>query len=312
MRLQSEPDQGANFGGSMKWLFDLTKIGIIFFVVICALAGYALSFRIESQFSILHLLSLLVGISLLSGGSFALNQIQEVELDKKMPRTRNRPLVTAVISERKAWSVALCGLLVGSALLFHVSWMAGFVGLLTVFLYNVCYTLYWKRKLSFGAVPGAIPGAMPVVIGYAANTSDIWTSECVYAFLIMFLWQMPHYWSLAIRFEKDYREAGVPVLPVSFGNRVTAFQIGLYTFVYVGLALLSPFFIESRYLYLCLVVPFAIKVIWEFLRYWQSVQSRGVPEHWLRFFMWTNVSMLVFLIAAVIDKWHTVVANIYS
>ncbi len=290
----------------MKWLSELTKFGIIIFVVICAMAGYALSFKIEDQFSVLHLLATMVGITLLSGGSFALNQIQEVDLDRKMPRTRNRPLVSGRISERTAWSVALIGLVLGSVLLYRASWTAGTLGLITVLFYNVFYTLYWKLKWVFGAVPGAIPGAMPVVIGYAANTSDIWTSECIYAFLIMFLWQMPHYWSLAIRFEKDYREAGIPVLPVTLGKKVTEFQIGLYTFVYVGLALLSPWFVDSRYLYLFLVVPFALKVVWEFSKYWRAQTT------WLRFFMWTNVSMLVFLIAAVIDKWHTVVANINS
>jgi len=290
----------------MKWLFVLTKSGIITFVVICALAGYALSFQIEDQFSLLHLASLLLGIALLSGGSFALNQIQEIELDRKMPRTRLRPLASGEISERKAWMVALIGLVVGSVLLYRVSWESGTLGLLTVLMYNVLYTLFWKRRWIFGAVPGAIPGAMPVVIGYAANTSHFFTTECIYAFLIMFLWQMPHYWSLAIRFEKDYREAGVPVLPVSLGKKVTAFQIGLYTFTYVGLALLSPWFVDSRYLYLFLVVPFALKVVWEFFQYWRTYNN------WLRFFMWTNVSMLVFLIAAVVDKWHTVVANIYS
>jgi heme o synthase len=290
----------------MKWLSELTKFGIIIFVVICAMAGYALSFRIETQFSLLHMLSLLVGIVLLSGGSFALNQIQEVELDKKMPRTAKRPLASGKITERTAWTVAMVGLVLGSSLLFHVSWTSGMLGLLTVLLYNVCYTFYWKPKWVFGAVPGAIPGAMPVVIGYAANTSNIFTSECVYAFMIMFLWQMPHYWSLAMKFEKDYREAGIPVLPVTLGKQSTNFQIGLYTFVYVGLALLSPWFVDSRYLYLFLVVPFALKVVWEFFKYFKSSQN------WLRFFMWTNISMLVFLIAAVIDKWHTVIANIRS
>ncbi len=292
----------------MKWLFDLTKVGIIIFVVICACAGYALSFRVEHQFSVLHLLATLVGIILLSGGSFALNQIQEVEIDKKMPRTHKRPLVTGRISEATAWSVALLGIIIGSILLFRISWMAGTLGLITVFLYNVCYTLYWKKHWIFGAVPGAIPGAMPVVIGYAANTSNIWTSECIYAFLIMFLWQMPHYWSLAIRFEKDYREAGVPVLPVSLGSYVTKFQIGLYVFTYAGLALLSPWFVDSRYVYLFLVIPFALKVVWEFWVYWSSEDR----QNWLRFFMWTNVSLLVFLIAPVIDKWQTVVANLRS
>lgn len=290
----------------IKTLNELTKFGIVIFVLICATAGYALGYRLEQHFSPFHLLQLLLGIGLLSSGSFALNQIQEVSIDLKMPRTRNRPLPSGRMSLVQAGFIA--GLFLGSGLvlLFLLKPLVGFLGLATVLLYNVCYTMYWKPKWVFGAVPGAIPGAMPVVIGYATTNSDILSRECIYAFLIMFLWQMPHYWSLAIKFQEDYRKGGVPTLPVSIGSHATLYHIGLYVFGYVGLALLSPWFVPSKYIYLLFVVPFCFKVFQEFYKY----QKNDGAKNWLPFFMWTNLSMLVFLIAPVVDKWIEVASNI--
>jgi protoheme IX farnesyltransferase len=289
-------------------LSEITKFGIVIFVIISTFAGYALGFQIEQPFSLLHLFSVIIGTALLSSGSFALNQIQEKDIDTRMPRTERRPLPRGRLSTLQAGWIAFFGLFVGTWLLYEAKPLTAVLGLATVFLYNICYTLYWKRKWVFGAVPGAIPGAMPVVIGYSANNSDLLSTECVYAFLIMFLWQMPHYWALAIKFKEDYRLADIPTLPVSLGTHQTLFHIGLYVFAYVGLALLSPWFVDTRYLYLVLVVPFALKVLWEFFKF----EEARAQKKWLSFFMWTNVSMLIFLIAPVIDKWHAVYMNITS
>jgi heme o synthase len=292
----------------MKTLADLTKFGIVIFVWLCALAGYGLGFSVEQEFSVLHLLKLLIGIGILSAGSFALNQFQESDLDARMPRTMGRPIPSGKVSPWLALSIAVTFLALGSWLLFEVKPLVGSLGLLTVFLYNVLYTIVWKRNMPMAAVPGAIPGAMPVVIGFAATNSNIFAPECVYAYLIMFFWQMPHYWAIALKFADDYKQGGVPVLPVSRGTNRTLFQMGLYTIAYVALALMSPWFVEARYFYLLIVIPFALKTLWEFRKYFLSGASKG----WLSFFLWTNFSMLVFLIAPVVDKWFVVITHIQS
>jgi protoheme IX farnesyltransferase len=174
------------------------------------------------------------------------------------------------------------------------------LGLATVVLYNLLYTLYWKKKWAFGAVPGAIPGAMPVVIGYAANSDNLARPELFYVFMLLFLWQMPHFWSLAIKFKDDYKQGGIPVLPVMIGTDATLFHMGLYMFAYVALAIAAPWFTPVYWVYTIVVIPFAFKVLYEFFRYYQS----GGKTRWLPFFLWTNFSILVFLIAPVIDKWH--------
>ncbi len=177
------------------------------------------------------------------------------------------------------------------------------LGLWTVGFYNLLYTLYWKKRWAFGAVPGAIPGALPVVIGYSANSSLLLSPDCIYAFLIMFLWQMPHFWSLAIRFQDDYSKGGIPVLPTRIGTHATLYHIGLYVFAYVGLAIASPFFIQAYFFYLLVVLPLAFKVLWEFFKYFRQGGERA---GWLPFFLWTNFSVLIFLAGPVIDKWHLV------
>lgn len=291
----------------MKSLADLTKFGIVIFVWLSCLAGYGLGFRIEQTFSVLHLFQLLIGIGFLSAGSFALNQYQESDIDSRMPRTSKRPIPSGRVPAKAALLVAAVLLAGGSWLLFALKPLVGGLGLFTVFLYNVAYTMYWKRKMPMAAVPGAIPGAMPVMIGYAANNSNIFSTECLYAFLIMFFWQMPHYWSLALRYEDDYRKGGVPTLPVSEGTDTTLFHMGSYTIAYAGLALVSPWFVEARYFYILIVIPFALKILWEFSRYFRN---RGVRESWLPFFLWTNFSMLAFLAVPVLDKWYVVISNI--
>lgn len=283
----------------LKTYADLTKFGIVIFVLLSGLAGYVTGFQVENSFNWLHLLRTMLGLYFLSSGSLALNQVQEYNLDAKMPRTAKRPIPAGKIKPAAAAILAFAYLFVGVNMLFALNVTAGWVGVFTVIFYNVIYTMYLKPRWVFAAVPGALPGALPVTIGYAATSASIWNGESIYLFLIMFLWQMPHFWALAIRFKDDYAKGGVPTLPVSLGMQKTLFQIGLYTFVYVAVAIAAPWFVLTSWMYILAVLPFAFKVMQEFLRFYKS----NGTERWFAFFMWTNISMLVFLFVPVIDKW---------
>lgn len=289
----------------IKLFADLTKFGIVVFVLLSGVAGYATGFFAEQTFQWKHFLETILGLYLLSSGSLALNQVQEWKLDQKMPRTAKRPIAAGKIKPAAAGILAVSFIFAGLTTLFKISPTAGWVGLATIILYNGIYTIYWKPRWVFAAVPGAIPGAFPVTIGYAANNPDIFNSESIYLFLIMFLWQMPHFWTLAIKYKDDYAAGDIPVLPARLGVEKTLFHIGLYTFVYVGVAMASPWFVHTSWLYLLLVTPFAFKVMQEFLRFYKS----NGTERWFAFFMWTNISMLVFVIVPVIDKWNFLFTN---
>lgn len=284
----------------LKLFADLTKFGIVVFSVLAGLAGYATGFQNEDSFDWKIFLKVILGIYFLSSGCLALNQVQDAKLDAKMPRTMLRPIPSGKIKPAAAAILAVLFTLVGLQMLFEVQVVAGWVGLLSVFLYNGPYTLYLKRKWAYAAVPGAIPGALPVTIGYAAANPDIFNSESIYLFLIMFLWQMPHFWVLAIRYKDDYAAGGIPTLPVAKGLDVTLYQIVMYTFAYVGVALAAPLFVHVNWLYILLTLPLVFKIIQELVRYYKS---KG-EQRWLAFFMWLNVSMLIFILIPVIDKWN--------
>jgi protoheme IX farnesyltransferase len=280
-----------------KAYVKLTKLGIGLFVMITGLAGYAASLPLGQGLDLLEPVLLLMGLYFLSGGSFAINQAQEWRADAQMPRTASRPVPSGAISVWQAYLLGILFCVGGLGALLLLSPLAAGLGLLTVVLYNGIYTLYWKKKWAFGAVPGAIPGAMPVVIGYSANSQHIFSPDSVYLFLILFLWQMPHFWSLAVRYKDDYEKGGFPVLPARIGVERTLYHVGLYTFTYIGVALAAPWFVNTHVLYLLVVLPLAIKVLWEFFSYYSGKKT------WLPFFLWVNLSMLAFICVPVFDRW---------
>ncbi|MCB0386287.1 MAG: protoheme IX farnesyltransferase [Bdellovibrionales bacterium] len=285
-------------GAQVKSYLDLTKTGIVVFVLLSAMAGYFLSFPSGGVFLLSHLGLFLLGLYMVSAGSFALNQAQEWARDAVMERTKARPIPAGKMKPWQAWGLGVLLVAAGSLLLYWIEPLSAYLGLLTVLLYNGFYTLFWKRKWTFGAVPGAIPGAMPAVIGFSVHSVDLLAPECVYLFLIMFLWQMPHFWCLAIRYRDDYRLGGFPVLASVLGTDKTLFHIGLYVLVYIGVALVSPWFVKTHVLYLFLVVPFALKVLWEFYLYYRQ-EAKG---SWIRFFLLVNFSLLAFMGAPVFDR----------
>lgn len=287
----------------MRMFFDLTKGGIVSFVLVTGAAGYAMSMDLEAPVSVAHFVTSLAALFFLSAGSFALNQAQEVSIDRKMPRTQRRPIPAGRVSVIQAWVLGIGFVVLGALASALINMTVLALGLATVFLYNVTYTMWWKRKWAFGAVPGAIPGAMPVLIGYAANNENIWAAEPMYLFLIMFLWQMPHFWSLAIRFRDDYERGGIPVLPAVLGTERTLYHMALYLLAYVATAAMAPWFTSARWAHLVLVWPLAFWVFYQFVLFYKSVVEKHERTRWLPFFLWTNLSVLVFLAAPVVDRW---------
>lgn len=294
-----------------KWQMGLkfTKSGIVFFSYICALMGYFLGWLPGQSFVLSDFLLFSLGLVLLAAGSCGFNQVQEAETDLRMQRTCHRPIPSGDMAWITGFCLSLLLIIVGLFALFLLKPLVASLGLLTLILYNGAYTLWWKPYMTFGAVLGAIPGAMPVVIGYFASRDlQAVGPECFYLFLILFLWQMPHFWSLAIRYKEDYKKAGIPVLPAQLGRERTLYHIGLYVFTYISVALASPWFVNAHFFYMLLVIPFSGLVLYEFFRFAKQSGKNG----WLRFFLWINASLFVFLIVPVIDKWIGILIRSYD
>lgn len=160
----------------------------------------------------LEAMHLTIGLVLVSSACAAINQILEVEIDKRMPRTCNRPLPTGRISMKDAKVFSFVTAALGTFwLAFFLNPLTAWLGLVMLVLYDFIYTPL-KRITPMNTLIGAVPGALPLLIGYAAagHGLDILAGTL---FLILFLWQLPHFFAIAWLYREDYRLGGLIMLP---------------------------------------------------------------------------------------------------
>ncbi len=180
----------------------------------------------------------MIGGYLAAGGANAINQWFDRDIDARMRRTSNRPIVDGRIGAAHALTYALT-ISVASALILGigVNWLAAGLAMLGLVLYVFLYTLWLKRTTTQNIVIGGAAGAVPPLVGWAAVQGSIGLGALI-LFAIVFYWTPPHFWALALLLKKDYAEAGVPMLPVVRGVEETARQVLLWTVVLVGVTLL--------------------------------------------------------------------------
>jgi protoheme IX farnesyltransferase len=273
--------------------------------LISVLGGYLAGHPFEQSLDGIRLLVTLLGVLGVAAGSSALNHWQDREMDALMPRTAKRPIPSGRITESHALLFAFGAMTAGVGLLSILSWKLVVLAFVAILSYNVFYTLWWKRTMPFAAVPGAIPGALPILMGYVAAQGDVITPGGVYLFAVLFFWQMPHFWVLALRFTDDYAKGGVPTLPVAHGTRLTIGQIVVWCLAYCALALGAPVFFRVGSVYLGVSIMIVAKLLWElraFARGGDRISDPG-SKFWLRFFLWINFSLIGFVGAIVADLW---------
>ncbi|WP_307818157.1 heme o synthase [Janibacter endophyticus] len=182
-------------------------------------------------------LATLVGGSLSAGAANTFNMVYDRDIDAKMHRTENRPLVTGEISPRAATTFGLVLTAVSTVWLWLlVNPLSALLSLGAILLYAVGYTMILKRRTAQNIVWGGIAGCMPTLIGWSAVRNEVgWPA--VILFLVIFFWTPPHYWPLSMRFTEDYARAGVPMAPVVQEQTTVAKQIVAYSWVMVATSL---------------------------------------------------------------------------
>ena len=185
--------------------------------------------------SVWLMVATVLGGILAAGGANAINMVVDRDIDALMERTRNRPLVTGVMSARNALVFSIVLEVVAFAWLFtFVNLLSALLAVSATLFYVFVYTRWLKRTSTQNIVIGGVAGAAPVLIGWSAVTNSLdWAP--VVLFLVIFYWTPPHFWALAIRYRDDYANAEVPMLPVVAGLETTARRIILYTVVLVAL-----------------------------------------------------------------------------
>jgi protoheme IX farnesyltransferase len=193
-------------------LLELTKFRISAASAFTAAMGYLAARRGAD----LGMFTALLGTVLLAMAASALNEVQERELDARMTRTRHRPIPSGQVSAIQATVFAIFLGLSGHAVLvlFH-GWTAGLLGLLALGWYNGLYTPL-KRRSAFAVVPGSVIGALPPAIGWAAAGGNLRDPAILALCFVFFVWQVPHFWLLALRHREGYAQAGFPTLSDHF------------------------------------------------------------------------------------------------
>jgi protoheme IX farnesyltransferase len=222
---------------------QLTKPRVISLIVFTAVIGMFLAVPAE-QLSSPHFwmaaLFATLGIGLVAGSAAAMNCLVEQKIDAVMARTRSRPLPMGTVNPQETllFSGAVGG--VGLTLLYVlVNPLTMWLTLATFVGYAVIYTVVLKPLTPQNIVIGGASGAMPPVLGWAAVTGGV-SHDALLLFLIIFAWTPPHFWALALYRKKEYARAGVPMLPVTHGDRFTRLHVLLYTVILVAVTLL-PF-----------------------------------------------------------------------
>ena len=182
---------------------ELSKLNILSLVLVATFLGYYLGNKGIGSWE--KLLFTLLGTSLTAAGSGALNHYQEREPDSLMTRTKNRPLPAGLISPIHVLLYGVFMVISGSILLvWKVNLLTGFLSILTAFLYIIVYTPL-KRITWLNTSIGSIPGALPIIGGWTAATGEIGTMAWI-LFGIMYLWQHPHFYAIALMFKDDYKK----------------------------------------------------------------------------------------------------------
>lgn len=231
----------------IKTYFKLTKPGILFGNAVTGACGFALASK--GQVNSLLFLAMLLGLSCVIASACVFNNYFDRFRDQKMERTKNRALAAGAIPVRHAILFALLLGLAGFLLLsFFVNLLAAFVALIGFFAYLVLYGIA-KYRTTHGTLIGSIAGGVPPVVGYCAVTNQFDVAALL-LFTIIALWQMPHFFAIALYRLKDYTAAAIPVLPVIRGILATKIQMLLYIIAFTFSALLPTLLGYTGYAYL--------------------------------------------------------------
>lgn len=226
---------GPSAGTVLRGYIALTKPRIIELLLITTVPTMFLA---AGGFpSIWLVLATVLGGYLAAGGANTLNMYLDRDIDAKMKRTRNRPIVQGIISPRAALAFGIVLSVISVVFLgLAVNWMSAGLAAAAILLYVVFYTMVLKRRTSQNIVWGGVAGCFPVLIGWSSVTGTVsWTA--VLLFLVIFFWTPPHYWPLADRFSTDYRDAGVPMLPAVSTRQNVSRQMIAHTVLMIAASL---------------------------------------------------------------------------
>jgi protoheme IX farnesyltransferase len=250
----------------------LTKPRVVSLIVFTAVIGMFLA--VPGMVPPQILLAGTLGIALTAGAAAAFNCLVEQKIDALMARTRTRPLPSGKLTSTQTLVFAGAVGGAGLAILYHwVNALTMWLTLATFVGYAIVYTVILKPMTPQNIVIGGASGAMPPVLGWAAATGEV-SADALLLFLIIFAWTPPHFWALALYRKDEYAKAGVPMLPVTHGDKFTRLHVLLYTIILVACTM-APFATRmSGLIYLAGAVVLGAVFLWYAVRIYVDYSDR--------------------------------------
>ncbi|WP_047152696.1 heme o synthase [Aneurinibacillus tyrosinisolvens] len=248
---------------SWKVIKAIIKTGIINSNLMGMFAGLCLALYVNDLRFLDYLpeaMLALAGTAFIVGGSGAINNFYDRDIDAIMKRTKDRPTADGSVPPQFALWLGTFLLVAGLVLLLFVSKIAALIGFLGFFFYVFTYTMLTKRRTIYNTEVGSLSGAMAPLIGWTVISSDVFHPMAIGLFVLMFLWQPPHFYAIAIRRLEEYRAAGVPMLPVIKGVHRAKVQ----TIVYL-IALLFASFLFLPFSKVITFTMFGLTLAWMLL-----------------------------------------------
>ncbi len=247
-------------GDVLRDYFILTKPSIILLLLITTVPAMVLADGGWPGWG--PVLATLVGGMLAAGGAGAVNMYIDRDIDAVMSRTRKRPIPSGRVPARHALVFGMVtGLASGPWLALTVNMISAVLALAAFAFYVGVYTIYLKRRTVHNTVLGGVAGAMPPLIGWAAVTGDV-SVEGLLLFFIVFFWQPPHFWALALGLAEDYRRVGIPMMPVVLGEQETKRQTVLYSVLTFMVTLIFGAAVALGWTYFAVALVGGLGFVW--------------------------------------------------
>ncbi|MCG8702153.1 MAG: protoheme IX farnesyltransferase [Bacteroidales bacterium] len=282
----------SNFKYQLQLLAQLSRFRLSMAVSFSAAMGYLLhgnSFGFE-------FVLLTAGVFFLASATSTLNQVQEYKLDALMGRTKNRPLPAGVLTVQKALMVVVIFTLIGSLLLLICGPIPLLLGLSNYLFYNILYT-WLKQRSIYAVLPGAVVGAIPPLMGWTAAGGELLAPLAIFIAFFMFMWQMPHFWLLLLKYHKEYERAGFK----SLTNTLSFTQIHRLIFIWIVSCSVSimflPLFVPGTpFAMIVGLILFNFFFVYLFYRFLFNEHSTSLKKA----FITVNIYMSLFLILVVV------------
>jgi len=237
---------------------SLTKPGIIFGNLVTLTGGFLLASKSGIDLSLL--LCAMLSMALIIGGGCVFNNFIDQDIESVMQRTKNRALVVGSVSGKSALVFGSLLTLSGALLIyFTTNLLTTIIALIGLVFYVVVYSLFLKRLSTYGTIIGGIAGAIPPVVGYCAVTNRF-DMGAMLLFLILFAWQIPHFYAISIYRLEDFKTANIPILPVKKSIYYTKVSMVLYIIVFSIAAVMPILFGYAGVVYF--VIATCLSLIW--------------------------------------------------